>query len=116
MDATRRVGTDAPRRPMAGVEQERRSRDEGAPRSSHAVALTILVVILTVAATLVVAAAPSIDFAYRAPAVHIAIEACIPAVAVLAAYLVFGRYAMGGRLRDLALLGALGVLMLTSLL
>jgi signal transduction histidine kinase len=57
--------------------------------------------------TLVVTVVPSLHFAYRSPSLHIVLETAAGLIALLAAYLMLGRFAEDGRLRDLALTSAL---------
>ena len=67
---------------------------------------------MAVCATVTVAAAavPWIAFAYREPGLHIALEVAAALVAMLAAFLVAGRYIRSHRLDDLLLTTALGML------
>ena len=67
-------------------------------------------------ATWAVLAFPTADFAYRRPAMQIALETAAALVAFVAALLVFGRLQQRGRLDDLILLAALSVLSATNLL
>jgi signal transduction histidine kinase len=52
----------------------------------------ITVALVSAAATVVVATVPAIDFAYRRPALHIALETAAFLVALLASFLVLGRF------------------------
>lgn len=54
--------------------------------------LPITVALVSAAATLVVATVPAIDFAYRRPALHVALETAAVLVALLASFLVLGRF------------------------
>jgi signal transduction histidine kinase len=65
--------------------------------------------------TLLIVLAPGVDFAYWSPSLHTAIESSSAIFSVLVAYLVAGRFARSRLLRDLWLLGALGVLATTNL-
>ena len=67
-------------------------------------------------ATLVVAALPSMRFAYREPALHVAIETAAALIASVAAYLVHGRYRRDPALQELILVAALVVLAASNLL
>ena len=80
-------------------------RDMWRGRSAPALALrTALVAGL---ATLAVAALPDLDFAYPAPALRVALETANALIALLVAYLVYGRFRDGRRLQDLLLVMAL---------
>jgi signal transduction histidine kinase len=67
------------------------------------------------AATLVVVVVPDIHFAYRAPSLHVALETTAALVALLAAYLVLGRFWSSGRLDHVLLAGALALIASTNL-
>ena len=67
-----------------------------------------------VVATVVLAAVPSAGFAFHGPRAQAAIEAVSALVAVLAAYLLVGRYELGRRLGDLALVMAATTLAMTN--
>jgi signal transduction histidine kinase len=66
--------------------------------------------------TLAAIAVPWVRFAYREPGLHIALETAAALVALLATFLVAGRFLRGGRIDDLLLTAALGVLAATNLL
>src|SRR5688572_15561953 len=68
------------------------------------------------AITLAVAAFPEARFAYRRPAMQIALETAASLVAFVAALLVFGRFRQRSSLDDLVLFAALAVLSATNLL
>jgi signal transduction histidine kinase len=76
----------------------------------------IAVVLLSGATTLAVATLPGLHFAYRRPPVHIALETAAALIALLAAFLVFGRVQRGARLDELVLACALTLLALSNLL
>src|ERR687886_1302217 len=67
------------------------------------------------AATLALMQWESLHFAYRAFGLHVALEMAASFAAFLAAHLVYGRYRESGRLDDLALTCALGVLACANL-
>lgn len=67
-------------------------------------------------ATLAPALVPSIMFAYREPGLHVLIETLAGFVALLAAFLLLGRFRSTGRLDALVAAGALLVLSATNLL
>jgi signal transduction histidine kinase len=61
-------------------------------------------------ATILIAGLPFIKFAYRNPSLHVAVEVVATFVALLAAYLLYGRYREGRALQDLVLICALALL------
>jgi signal transduction histidine kinase len=65
--------------------------------------------------TLAIVLAPDLGFAFHAPRLQAAIETASALVSILAAYLLVGRFELGGRLGDLALLVAATTLALTNL-
>ena len=83
------------------------------PTTDSSIGLTLA---LCVAVTLAAAFSPEIQFAYRQPGLHIAIETAAALVAALAAFLVGGRFARSHRLDDLLLSAALATLAVTNLL
>ena len=62
---------------------------------------------LVAAVTAAVALVPPLPYAVRAPGLHIALNTADGAIALLVAYLVYGRFARTRRLRDLLLAGAM---------
>jgi signal transduction histidine kinase len=68
------------------------------------------------AVTLAAIAVPWVRFAYREPGLHIALETTAALVALLATFLVAGRFLRGGRVDDLLLTAALGILAASNLL
>src|SRR3954447_4326760 len=66
--------------------------------------------------TLLVSVVPSIHLAYMSPAGHVAIETAAGLIALLVAYLVYGRFMRTAQLRDLLLTAALATLAFTNLL
>jgi signal transduction histidine kinase len=66
-------------------------------------------------ATLLAFAVPSAQYAYRSPSLHVAIETTTALIALLAAYLVFGRFRVSALLSDLVLVGALTLFAFTNL-
>ncbi|MDH4345889.1 MAG: hypothetical protein OEW31_06125, partial [Thermoleophilia bacterium] len=72
--------------------------------------LAISVAVISAAATLVVAALPAIDFAYRRPSLRAALETAAMLIALLAAWLVLGRFLRSAALPDLVLVCALAAL------
>lgn len=67
------------------------------------------------ALTLAVVALPFVRFAYRSPSLHVAIETSAALVALLASYLVLGRFRQSRNLDDLLLACALTLLGLNNL-
>ena len=65
--------------------------------------------------TLLVLVVPFIRFAYKAPALHIALETGEALIALVVAYLALGRFRVSGRLQDLLLAVALAVLSVANL-
>lgn len=80
----------------------------------HPIVLTA--VAASAAATVLVVALPSMRFAYREPALHVAIETAAVLIACVAAFLVHGRYRREPTLRELLLVSALVVLAASNLL
>jgi signal transduction histidine kinase len=76
----------------------------------------IAVSVISAATTVAVATLPGLHFAYRRPPVHIALETAAALIALLAAFLVFGRVHRIARLDELVLASALGLLALSNLL
>jgi signal transduction histidine kinase len=75
----------------------------------------ILVLATGLAATALVASVPSLDFAYRNGDVHVAIETVATGVALLVAFLLYGRLRQSGSRSDLALIAGLLLLSLSNL-
>jgi DNA-binding NarL/FixJ family response regulator/signal transduction histidine kinase len=73
------------------------------------------VVLLGASITVGVALLPSVRFAYRLPALHVAIETAAAIIGLVAAYLVAGRFQRTRRLNDLLLALALTLLAGTNL-
>src|SRR5918996_31841 len=73
-------------------------------------ALPISVTLFSAAATLVVVGVPAIDLAYRRPALHVALETAAALVALLASFLVLGRFLRSRAASDLILVCALAAL------
>ncbi len=77
--------------------------------------LTGATAILAGIATLVIVSVPDVRFAYRLPALHVALETAATLAALLAAYLVYGRLKRSSGLNDLLLAAGLFVLGGTNL-
>jgi signal transduction histidine kinase len=76
----------------------------------------VATMIVCSAVTLAAIAVPWVRFAYREPGLHIALETTAALVALLATFLVAGRFLRGGRVDDLLLTAALGILAASNLL
>jgi len=77
--------------------------------------LTIAVTLLATAATVAVLAVPQLRFAYEAPSLRAALETASAMIALVAAYLVYGRFLRSRRVDALLLAFALGVLAASNL-
>jgi signal transduction histidine kinase len=78
----------------------------------------VLVLVVSAASGAVTLAAvlfSQLDFAYRLPAQYVALETAAPLIALLAGFLVFGRFLRRARLTELALACSLGALALSEL-
>ena len=84
--------------------------------SVRPLSITALVAILAALATAFVIALPPLRFAYDAPAVRVAVETGAALIALMASYLVLGRFFRGRRLDDLVLAVALAMLSCSNLL
>ena len=62
-----------------------------------------------IAVTALISFVPFIHFAYRSPSVHLVLETVAALIALLAAYLLFGRFRTSRRANDLALIYPLGL-------
>jgi signal transduction histidine kinase len=71
---------------------------------------------LAALATLLISVLPVASFAYRSPSGHVGLETGAALIAVLAAFLVYGRFRRTAQLRDLVLFAGLATLAGTSLL
>jgi signal transduction histidine kinase len=88
----------------------------GSDPSRHGARAVVVTAVLGVAATLVVSFGSAVRFAYSAPSLHLFLETAAGLIALLAAYLVFGRFRESGRLDDLVLAGGLGLVSASNLL
>src|SRR5919112_1492631 len=84
------------------------------PHRQVRIALAI-VVLLSASVTVGVAVSPGVRFAYRQPALHVAVETTAAIIGLIAAYLVAGRFQRTRRLDNLLLAFALSVLAGTNL-
>jgi signal transduction histidine kinase len=77
--------------------------------------LTTVVTLLAAATTVVVLVAQRLRFAYEAPSLRVALETASAMIALVAAYLVYGRFLRSRRVDALLLAFALGVLAASNL-
>lgn len=78
-----------------------------ASRWEHPAALALGALVVGLLATAAVVWVPYLRFAYRAPALHVSLETANAVIAVLVAYLVYGRFRESRRLQELLLVLAL---------
>jgi signal transduction histidine kinase len=71
--------------------------------------ITILTAVAAAALTLAAGVTPWVEFAYRSPSLHVALEAAAAIISGFAAYLVYGRFRESRRTGDLLLLAALAI-------
>lgn len=76
--------------------------------------MTITVTAVALAVTTAVATIPQFHFAYRNEALHLRLEAAEGMIALVVAYLIFGRFRQSRHLSDLGLVLALGVFAVTN--
>ena len=86
--------------------------DTGPTRPAGALGAALGVVVVL---TLVLALVPGVDYAYRAPGLQIALNTADAVIALVVAYLVYGRYRQSSRTRDLLLVLSLVVLAVANL-
>jgi signal transduction histidine kinase len=86
------------------------------PRQLKPIAALVAVGLVGSAVTAAVALLPWLRFAYRAEPLHVAIETAAALVAILVAFLVYGRARRAGQRVNAVLLAALALLALTNLL
>jgi signal transduction histidine kinase len=75
----------------------------GKSERRHPAALAAVVLGICAALTVAVVFLPFVRFAYRAPALHVSLETANALIALLVAYLVYGRFRENRRLQDLLL-------------
>lgn len=83
--------------------------------SARPVFAIALAAILAGCFTVVVTVLPTVDLAYRSPSAHVAIETVAAVIALVTAYLLYGRVRNTKNLRDVVLLAALALLAGTNL-
>ncbi|MDQ3951467.1 MAG: histidine kinase [Actinomycetota bacterium] len=76
--------------------------------------MTTAVTVVALAVTAAVATIPQLHFAYRNEALHLRLEAAEGLIALVVAYLIFGRFRQSRHLADLGLVFALGVFAVTN--
>lgn len=74
----------------------------------------LVTAVISSVVTIEIALLPQLHFAYRRPAMHVALETAASLIALLAGFLVFGRLRRGSRLNELVLACALAVLALLN--
>ena len=72
--------------------------------------------VLGAAVTVLTVAVPALGAGYRSVSLHVAIETAASLIALLAAYLVFGRFQQNSHLSDLTLVCALAIFGITNIL
>jgi signal transduction histidine kinase len=72
--------------------------------------------VLGAAVTVLTVAVPALGSGYRSVSLHVAIETAAALIALLAAYLVFGRFQQNSHLSDLTLVCALAIFGITNIL
>jgi signal transduction histidine kinase len=77
--------------------------------------LTAITALGGLVVTLIVTGIPSVSFAYRNPRLHVALESVEGVIALLAGFLIYGRFKESRRLTHITLAYALSVLGLTNL-
>ena len=86
------------------------------PRVARARTTTLAAIAAGALATLLVTILPFVRFAYKNPSLHVMLDTIEAAVALLAAYLLYGRFRQTRRRADLVLVYALTLLGMTNLL
>jgi signal transduction histidine kinase len=77
--------------------------------------LTLLTAVLAGATTLLIGAVAVIDFAYRSPSLHVALETAVAVISVVAAHLVYGRFRQSSARSDLLLFYSLAAFAVTNI-
>jgi signal transduction histidine kinase len=77
--------------------------------------LTVRVALLAAVATVAVIVLPFAHFAYRAPALHVALETANALIALLVGFLVYGRFRQSRRTQELLVVLALGTVAVANL-
>src|SRR6266550_6542252 len=100
---------------MAGEKTERRRARDMALLAERAWMLAPATAIAGGVLTLAIVLSPGLGFAFHAPRLVPAIETVTALISLVVAYLVIGRYELGGRVSDLALVVAAATLAVTNL-
>ncbi len=87
----------------------------GGPHRPQPAALTAVAVLVGLVSTAAVASLPYLQFAYRAPALHVSLETANAVIALVVAYLLYGRFREHRRLQELLLVLALCVVAIANL-
>jgi signal transduction histidine kinase len=87
----------------------------GGRKRQEPAALSAWVAVAAAGATLAVVVLPFLRFAYRAPALHIVLETANAFIALLVAYLVYGRFRQSRRLQELLLVLGLSTVAIANL-
>jgi signal transduction histidine kinase len=77
--------------------------------------LTIVTALVGALVTVLVSLVPAVNVAYRSESLHVSLDTAAALIALLVAYLVFGRFRERGQVSDLALVAALVMFGLTNL-
>ena len=88
--------------------------DDGLDARPSTPALTAIAAVLGLLATLVILTTPFLLFGYRNPSLHLALDSVDACIALLLAYLLYGRFTRSHRLQDALLAEGLGLLALAS--
>ena len=90
------------------------SPGEGLAARPSTPALTAIAAVVGLVATLAILTTPFLLFGYRNPSLHLALDSVDACIALLLAYLLYGRYTRSRRLQDALLAEGLGLLALAS--
>jgi signal transduction histidine kinase len=99
---------------MAGERSERRRARDAAFVADRAWIVTPAIAIAGIALTIAIALVPHLAFAFHAPRLLAALETTSVLIALVVAYLLLGRYELGGRVSDLVLVTAAATLAITN--
>ncbi|MGH3336463.1 MAG: hypothetical protein ACRDOZ_11630, partial [Nocardioides sp.] len=88
--------------------------DDGLAGRPSTPALTAIAAVVGLVATMAILTTPFLLFGYRNPSLHLALDSVDACIAVLLAYLLYGRFTRSRRLQDALLAEGLGLLALAS--
>ena len=88
--------------------------DDGLAVRPSTPALTAIAAVVGLVATMAILTTPFLLFGYRNPSLHLALDSVDACIAVLLAYLLYGRFTRSRRLQDALLAEGLGLLALAS--